>query len=407
MVHNDTDDSHLTLMERQPWTQRIDRRLPQRFRDELPQPPPPLPEVQIAEVPSPPSETSRGIRLIQRVFTSPKNTFGLFRRYQSASPPTYDPDDHLTADDLSNIPSSQRPSETPHTFYPYPNRSAFALGDWFWNGGANKSQANFNTLISIIGNPEFDPSDVREVKWDRVNKELGAEDAGEWLDEDAGWTSVPVSISVPFQPRRGVPSPPDACARNYVVGDFHHRKLVSVIKEKIASLKTTHQFHFEPYELLWHPSHLPEPVRVQGELYNSPAFIDAHQNLQNSPGEPGCDLPRVVAALMYFSDATHLTAFGNAKLWPLYQFFGNDSKYPRCKPTSHLCEHIAYFLSVRILILPFHHHWITEFVQNPASRFFQRLRFNSDGRRSCTYCCIHYALSSGTYARTMESSPGR
>ena len=30
---------------------------------------------------------------------------------------------------------------------------------------------------------------------------------------------------------------------------------------------------------------------------------------------------------MYSSDATHLTMFGNAKLWPLYQFFGNDTKY--------------------------------------------------------------------------------
>jgi hypothetical protein len=62
----------------------------------------------------------------------------------------------------------------------------------------------------------------------------------------------------------------------------------------------------------------PNPVRVQGELYTSPAFVDAHQELQDSPAEPGCNLPRVIAALMFWSDATHLTAFGNAKLWPLY-----------------------------------------------------------------------------------------
>ena len=179
-----------------------------------------------------------------------------------------------------------------------------------------------------------------------MNRELGTEDTVKWLDEDTGWTSTLVSISVPFQPRYGVPSPIGACACNYAVGEFHHRKLVLVIKEKIAGLDTMHQFHFEPYELLWHPPHLPEPICVQGELYNSPAFIDVHQDLKNSPGESSCDLPQVVAALMYFSNATHLTAFGSAKLWPLYQFFGNDSKYPRCKPTSHLCEHIAYFLTV-------------------------------------------------------------
>lgn len=287
--------------------------------------------------------------MVQHIFTTAKNAFGLFRRYRSAISPTYEPDDQLTIGDLSNVTlSHEHPAEAPSDFYPYPNRSAFLLGDWFWNGGVNKSQASFDNLMKIIGNPNFNQEDVQNINWDRVNKELGAEDAGEWLDDDAGWTSTPVSISVPFQSRRGVPSPTGACARSYTVGNFRHRNLVSVIKEKIASLETSHQFHFEPYELIWHPPHLPKAVRVQGEFYSSPAFINAHRELQDSPGEPGCDLPRVVAALMYSSDVTHLTSFGNAKLWPLYQFFGNDSKYARCKPTSNLCEHVAYFLTVGV-----------------------------------------------------------
>jgi len=49
---------------------------------------------------------------------------------------------------------------------------------------------------------------------------------------------------------------------------------------------------------------------------------------------------------MFWSDATHLTNFSDAKLWPLYLFFGGDSKYLRCKPSCHLCEHIAYFQTV-------------------------------------------------------------
>ena len=50
--------------------------------------------------------------------------------------------------------------------------------------------------------------------------------------------------------------------------------------------------------------------------------------------------------LMFLSNLTHLTAFGDVKLWPLYLLFGNDSKYLRCKPRSHLCEHVAYFIKV-------------------------------------------------------------
>ena len=74
----------------------------------------------------------------------------------------------------------------------------------------------------------------------------------------------------------------------------------------IHSLQATHHFHYEPYELLWHPPHIPDPIHIQGELYSSPAFLNAHQELQKSPNEPGCNLPPVVIALMFSSDLTHL-----------------------------------------------------------------------------------------------------
>lgn len=45
---------------------------------------------------------------------------------------------------------------------------------------------------------------------------------------------------------------------------------------------------------------------------------------------------------MLWSDATHLTNFGSASLWPLYMFFGGHSKYIRGKPTSGTGHHLAY-----------------------------------------------------------------
>jgi hypothetical protein len=235
-------------------------------------------------------------------------------------------------------------------FYPYPNHSSFLLGDWFWNGGEKKSLASFKDLIGILSDPEFQLADVQNIHWGQINRALATDDADEWLDEDAGWTQTPISISVPYEPRRGVPSELHAGPRNYVVGEFYHRSLVSIIREKISGLSDSNLFHFEPYELLWQRPMDQDPIRVQGELYTSPAFIDAHQELQNSPGEPGCELQRVIVSLMFWSDATQLTAFGNAQLWPLYLFFGNDSKYLRCKPSCHLCEHVAYFQKVSALM---------------------------------------------------------
>jgi hypothetical protein len=373
------DDSDLTMMERQPWTRRANRQLPLRFRDNLPRPLPPRsipePAVSLSATDTPTfSERDAHLSLsarvrshIRHVFTTPRNIFGLSRRFYGEEPPLEDPEARITLRDLSNI-SVPRDSlqSTASTFYPFPNRSAFIMGDWFWNGGVQKSLQSFRELMNILGDPEFKLEDVCNVSWDQVNKVLATDD-GEWVDEDAGWVKTPVTISVPYQPRRGQPSSPEAGPRNYVVEDFYHRSLVAIIREKISGLKDGHHFHTEPYEMLWQPENCQLPIRIQGELYTSPSFIDAHRELQDLLGEPGCELPRAIAALMFWSDATHLTSFGTAKLWPLYLFFGNESKYRRCKPSYNLCEHVAYFQSVSIGLVSTEYH---SFDYGIASRLF-------------------------------------
>ncbi|TDL20865.1 hypothetical protein BD410DRAFT_725117, partial [Rickenella mellea] len=51
-------------------------------------------------------------------------------------------------------------------------------------------------------------------------------------------------------------------------------------------------------------------------------------------------LPRAVAGLMFWSDSTHLSSFGTAKIWPLYMMLANQSKYARTR--SGMCHHIAF-----------------------------------------------------------------
>ena len=135
-------------------------------------------------------------------------------------------------------------------------------------------------------------------------------------------------------------------AKEFDVGILHHRKLVSVIREKITQTSSHPHLHFEPYEMFWQPNEHIKPVRVHGELYTSEAFLETHRQLQESPGEPGCDLQRVVVGLMFASDGTHLTAFSDNKLWPVYLAIGNESKYRRSKPSCEAFEHIAYFETV-------------------------------------------------------------
>ena len=82
------------------------------------------------------------------------------------------------------------------------------------------------------------------------------------------------------------------------------------------------------------------------EVYTSDAHINAHNELQKWVNEPGCTLEKVILALMFWSDSTQLTNFGTAKVWPLYLFLGNLSKYFHGKPSSGACHHVAYFPSV-------------------------------------------------------------
>jgi hypothetical protein len=281
------------------------------------------------------------------VFSSPRNIFGLFRRYYSPEPPSHDPEDFRTLADSSNLPSSAPPDpDRSSAFFPYPNETSLKLGDWYWNQGLQKSQESFKKLTDIVGDDSFRPLDVRDTKWDQINKKLASDASDrdrEWLDEDAGWRKAPIMISVPFNRNMAHPGP-----REYTIADFYYRSLVDVIREKLSHQTDNRYFHYEPYELYWQPRDDAGAVRVYGELYTSPAFLEAHDELQESPGESNCDLPRIVVALMFSSDTTHPTSSGNAKLWPLYMYFGNDSKYRRCKPSSHLCCHVAYFKNVCI-----------------------------------------------------------
>jgi hypothetical protein len=248
-----------------------------------------------------------------------------------------------------NLNLNSAPSLPTSIFHPYPNENAFLLGEWFWDDCVQKSKSSFNKLVGIVSRPEFKPEDVRKVPWDSVNEMLGCSSNENelWLDEpDAGWTETPITISVPFHRLTNNPGP-----QTYTVPPFRHRSIVSILKEKMANAEDFRHFHLEPYELRWQREDMPDKsMRVHGELYTSPVFLEAYEEIQKLPGELGCMLPRVLVGLMFGSDGTLLTSFGNASLWPCYMYFGNESKYRRSKPSCKLCNHVAYFQKASPLV---------------------------------------------------------
>ena len=326
--------------------------LPVRFQDEQPQaqaalPPPEtlLPEVMRFE----PAESISGTAMkTRKLLKSPRNVFGLFRQYRAERFPTHDPEVEQQRTALSEVTSDHK--ELPvggAIFGPYPNKSAFLLGEWYWNDGMQKTKAGFKRLIDIICRRDFRPEDIQGVPWDALNEQLGESDAAgdiedTWYDEpDAGWTATPISLPIPIHRLAESPG-----VQEYHFPPFHHRSIVAILKEKMNNADEFQHFHLEPYELRWQKGNTAS-VRVHGELYTSPAFLEAHEEIQALPRAPGCTLQRVIVGLMYSSDTTHLTSFGSAYLWPLYVYFGNESKYRRCKPSCNLCHHVAYFQKVR------------------------------------------------------------
>jgi hypothetical protein len=197
--------------------------------------------------------------------------------------PSHDPDENASLTDLPDVQQALASTSSTHSFYPYPNHSSFRLGDWYWSNGAQKSQSSFKQLVDIITDPKFSAADVQNTGWDKINTILGSDDREEWIDEDAGWANSPVTITVPFQLRRGVTVDDGSTGlKEFTVPDFRHRNLVSVIRDKLEHPTDASHFHYEPYELHWQPSDGTCEAHVYGKLYTSSAFIDAHRKLQES-----------------------------------------------------------------------------------------------------------------------------
>jgi hypothetical protein len=247
--------------------------------------------------------------LVRKILKSTRNVFGLFRQYYAARFLYHDPDAYITPGDLNEAPdlcstpldhdpvspgesnTSTGFSSTPpvHSYGPYPNLSSILLGEWYWNDGERKSQSSFQKLLKIVGHPDFRPEEVAGKNWQLIDSRLGGgsniED--DWED-DGGWIKTPIKINVPFSKKMLHPG-----QKEFDAGAPHHRKLMSVIRERITRPSIHPHLHFEPYKLFWQPNDVTEPVRVHGKLYTSDAFIEAHNKLQDSPPEPGCDFPKI------------------------------------------------------------------------------------------------------------------
>lgn len=343
-------------------SQRQTRR-PARFQDILPESSAFISPLSIS-TPTPP--VARIVRLIVRdTLWTDYNAFGLRRHYMHR--PTYEPDAFLTPEDLlapnrhaaqsnapvhiplptlttSPIPSPTVTAELPPP-WPLANMSKWLLMRWANNGKTTKSASEIDSLVSdVIMDPAFNAADLHGFRSETENTRLDreADAAGHPLFQSFDETTV--NIEVPSG-EPGVPPQP------FPVPGLLHRKLTDVIT---AAFQETLSFrmHLSPHKIFHRSPGATEDIRVYGEMYTSDVFLEADDDVRLRgklpPGQQGCTLEKIVAAMMLFSDATHLASFGNAKAWPIYLALGNLSKYVRACPTSDSMFHVAYIPSVSV-----------------------------------------------------------
>ena len=158
------------------------------------------------------------------------------------------------------------------------------------------------------------------MKFNATNENRKADAAEEKAPFLQSFRHASVNINVPSGSAH-------EASQTFSIPGLLYRQITTLIKEAFES-PISKKFHLSPFKLFRKfPDH-EDSDRVYSEIYNSDVLLDKHDKVQCAPtDDPTCKRKKVIAALMFWSDATHLTSFGTAKMWPIYLLFGNLSKY--------------------------------------------------------------------------------
>jgi hypothetical protein len=336
--------------------------MPARYADYLPAGPTDLPHIPPPPLDSPPNQVidlPNDQPILVPYQTAP-DALGLFRIYVQqptlipignegldaiADAPTFGTqgNPHLERSQIvPGLPSQDiRPEDI---FSPFSSPTAGLLMCWQYSGANSKSSAEMKRLTRVfLDDDEYRREDMRvfdDVCEKRLMKDYLKDRSNPFRVEN-GWRCSSVKIRLP---KEKVKFASEEEAPELEITGVHHRSLTDVIRSVFED-SIISSFHLTPFHQRWEISE-GHTVNVYSEAYSSPAFLEAYEEINALPRDPGDNLERVVASLMMWSDGTHLASFGDASLWPFYLCFGNQSKYMRGKPTASACHHVAYIPNV-------------------------------------------------------------
>ncbi|KAI0704524.1 hypothetical protein C8T65DRAFT_578127 [Cerioporus squamosus] len=308
-----------------------------------------------------------------------EDAFGLFRCFTRL--PKHDPEAGFTLESVANAPNHEKPVEQEGPRYesiawltqrtpanrndddarklgPFgDNVSQFRLVDWFYGRGSSVlSNQRFDDLLAVITSKGFTVADIEGFSAKKADRLLE-----QWLNTkdlfvpQHGWYETSVSMPVP---KTRVSYASEAVAAQITIHGVIHRRLVDLITGVISDphSRFVKDYHWIPSKIPGSPepscspsppSGPPQPLRVLTDCYNSDAMLDEDEKIRKMPHVKGEeDVEYAILPLLLWSDETCLSQFGNAKLWPIYMYFGNISKYVRGRPSEFAAHHVAYIPSL-------------------------------------------------------------
>jgi hypothetical protein len=268
------------------------------------------------------------------------NSFGVFHWYLGCFP-SQDSDDSQAIDypcdasTFDNVDHAEnerqhaeddqqqmmhQPDKKP-LYYPFPNCTHYQLIHWFY-GNHNKTVEDFQQLINeILLSPDFRIECIEGMDIKHKLKQLDeamippvmpmASDIDDLFPPSKGWAESSVMIKLPppnihFKLKREEDAP------TVTIDGIHHCSLLEGITCAFT-WRSFSDFHLKGFQQWWKPSD-GEAQWVHCEVYNSKTFLEMEEQIPPLSAQDiqGGVQESVVAPIMLYSDATHLTKFGAA-----------------------------------------------------------------------------------------------
>jgi hypothetical protein len=211
------------------------------------------------------------------------------------------------------------------------------MNSWFYRRGSiQKSKLDRSILVNnVILNPSLDPLEIvpsfnLNALDDLIVSNAGGI-AGPEQKPGTGWFKSDATIDVPATGQHPWTT--------WSVPGTYCRNVTQVIRGVLES-PTSSNFNYDGFEEWWQPPLATTPTSKQSAYYNdytAGAFLQAEAALRASGPRNYTGPPRRIIGLMFWSDSTHLTDFGQASLHPIYMALRTRVRRTVLSQTSSVC----------------------------------------------------------------------